>query len=206
MLPSLNLAFLAMRFRLLKHTRLNVVAFLNELPKTQHDIASFTVDVNTYTVRLCLFCKPALVISLFLSLWIISHVLILQKCFPFTEHTIIIHSERSLQRRWVVWSSWFSFVLIHCKDKWCRCCCWCVMFVFQLLLTVNPESPPWLSLEFSSQSQQGILGKFSELPMVCVIILFSFTFSLRRGHTTKLVTTVVDLLHYVIWYASWSSN
>uniref|UniRef100_A0A8C9ZF78 Nuclear RNA export factor 1 n=1 Tax=Sander lucioperca TaxID=283035 RepID=A0A8C9ZF78_SANLU len=44
-----------MRFRLLKHTRLNVVAFLNELPKTQHDIASFTVDVNTYTVRLCLF-------------------------------------------------------------------------------------------------------------------------------------------------------
>uniref|UniRef100_H2UBW5 Nuclear RNA export factor 1 n=1 Tax=Takifugu rubripes TaxID=31033 RepID=H2UBW5_TAKRU len=38
------------RYRLLKHTRLNVVAFLNELPKTQHDIASFTVDVNTYTV------------------------------------------------------------------------------------------------------------------------------------------------------------
>ncbi|KAI5622300.1 nuclear RNA export factor 1 [Silurus asotus] len=36
------------RFRLLKHTRLNVVAFLNELPKTQHDIASFNVDVNTY--------------------------------------------------------------------------------------------------------------------------------------------------------------
>lgn len=41
----------ATRFRLLKHTRLNVVAFLNELPKTQHDIASFNVDVNTYTVR-----------------------------------------------------------------------------------------------------------------------------------------------------------
>lgn len=41
---------LALRFRLLKHTRLNVVAFLNELPKTQHDIASFNVDVNTYTV------------------------------------------------------------------------------------------------------------------------------------------------------------
>uniref|UniRef100_A0A3Q2Z8C5 Nuclear RNA export factor 1a n=1 Tax=Hippocampus comes TaxID=109280 RepID=A0A3Q2Z8C5_HIPCM len=38
------------RFRLLKHTRLNVVAFINELPKTQHDIASFTIDVNTYTV------------------------------------------------------------------------------------------------------------------------------------------------------------
>ncbi|KAK2904258.1 hypothetical protein Q8A73_010915 [Channa argus] len=44
-----------MRFRLLKHTRLNVVAFLNELPKTQHDIASFTVDVNTYTNMLLSF-------------------------------------------------------------------------------------------------------------------------------------------------------
>lgn len=46
---------LAIRYRLLKHTRLNVVAFLNELPKTQHDIASFTIDVNTYTVSSCLF-------------------------------------------------------------------------------------------------------------------------------------------------------
>ncbi|XP_034037020.1 nuclear RNA export factor 1 [Thalassophryne amazonica] len=44
-----------MRFRLLKHTRLNVVAFLNELPKTQHDTASFTVDVNTYTNTLLSF-------------------------------------------------------------------------------------------------------------------------------------------------------
>eukprot|EP00066_Takifugu_rubripes_P019544 XP_011608810.1 PREDICTED: nuclear RNA export factor 1 isoform X1 [Takifugu rubripes] len=43
------------RYRLLKHTRLNVVAFLNELPKTQHDIASFTVDVNTYTHTLLAF-------------------------------------------------------------------------------------------------------------------------------------------------------
>ncbi|XP_041846063.1 nuclear RNA export factor 1 isoform X4 [Melanotaenia boesemani] len=43
------------RFRLLKHTRLNVVAFLNELPKTQHDIASFTIDVNTYTNTLLSF-------------------------------------------------------------------------------------------------------------------------------------------------------
>ncbi|XP_036380703.1 nuclear RNA export factor 1-like [Megalops cyprinoides] len=43
------------RFRLLKHTRLNVVAFLNELPKTQHDIASFNVDVNTYTNTLLSF-------------------------------------------------------------------------------------------------------------------------------------------------------
>uniref|UniRef100_A0AAQ6AFR2 NTF2 domain-containing protein n=1 Tax=Amphiprion ocellaris TaxID=80972 RepID=A0AAQ6AFR2_AMPOC len=55
---SLSLCVLlssAMRFRLLKHTRLNVVAFLNELPKTQHDIASFTIDVNTYTNTLLSF-------------------------------------------------------------------------------------------------------------------------------------------------------
>uniref|UniRef100_A0A3Q0SZF4 Nuclear RNA export factor 1a n=1 Tax=Amphilophus citrinellus TaxID=61819 RepID=A0A3Q0SZF4_AMPCI len=45
----------SIRFRLLKHTRLNVVAFLNELPKTQHDIASFTIDVNTYTNTLLSF-------------------------------------------------------------------------------------------------------------------------------------------------------
>nr|XP_015194238.1 PREDICTED: nuclear RNA export factor 1 [Lepisosteus oculatus] len=44
-----------MRFRLLKHTRLNVVAFLNELPKTQHDINCFVVDVNTYTNTLLSF-------------------------------------------------------------------------------------------------------------------------------------------------------
>ncbi|XP_051956160.1 nuclear RNA export factor 1-like [Xyrauchen texanus] len=43
------------RYRLLKHTRLNVVAFLNELPKTQHDIASFNVDVNTYTATILAF-------------------------------------------------------------------------------------------------------------------------------------------------------
>ncbi|KAL7978177.1 hypothetical protein Chor_005164 [Crotalus horridus] len=34
----------SMRFRLLKHTKLNVVAFLSELPKTQHDVNSFVVD------------------------------------------------------------------------------------------------------------------------------------------------------------------
>ncbi|XP_058252155.1 nuclear RNA export factor 1 isoform X2 [Hemibagrus wyckioides] len=43
------------RFRMLKHTRLNVVAFLNELPKTQHDLASFTVDVNTCSQTLLVF-------------------------------------------------------------------------------------------------------------------------------------------------------
>uniref|UniRef100_A0AAY4BWM9 Nuclear RNA export factor 1 n=1 Tax=Denticeps clupeoides TaxID=299321 RepID=A0AAY4BWM9_9TELE len=42
-----------LRFRLLRHTRLNVAAFLNELPKTQHDTSSFTVDVNMYTVVDC---------------------------------------------------------------------------------------------------------------------------------------------------------
>lgn len=40
----------ALRFRLLKHTRLNVVAFLNELPKTQHDVNSFVVDISAQTV------------------------------------------------------------------------------------------------------------------------------------------------------------
>ncbi len=68
MFLSLALASSAIRFRLLKHTRLNVVAFLNELPKTQHDIASFTVDVNTYTVSSSVFCQPAPFICLFLLL------------------------------------------------------------------------------------------------------------------------------------------
>lgn len=44
-----------MRFRLLKHTRLNVVAFLNELPKTQHDINSFVVDISPQTSTLLCF-------------------------------------------------------------------------------------------------------------------------------------------------------
>lgn len=44
---------IALRFRLLKHTRLNVVAFLNELPKTQHDINSFVVDISAQTVSPC---------------------------------------------------------------------------------------------------------------------------------------------------------
>ncbi|KFO29430.1 Nuclear RNA export factor 1 [Fukomys damarensis] len=44
-----------LRFRLLKHTRLNVVAFLNELPKTQHDINSFIVDISAQTSTLLCF-------------------------------------------------------------------------------------------------------------------------------------------------------
>lgn len=45
----------AARFRLLKHTRLMVVAFLNELPKTQHDVSSFVVDVSACTNTLLSF-------------------------------------------------------------------------------------------------------------------------------------------------------
>ncbi|XP_046706115.1 nuclear RNA export factor 1 isoform X2 [Silurus meridionalis] len=45
----------SMRFRALKHTRLSIVAFLNELPKTKHDLASFSVDVNTCTEMLLVF-------------------------------------------------------------------------------------------------------------------------------------------------------
>ncbi|XP_071657549.1 nuclear RNA export factor 1 [Patagioenas fasciata] len=44
-----------MRFKLLKHTRLNVVAFLNELPKTQHDVSSFMVDICAQTNTLLCF-------------------------------------------------------------------------------------------------------------------------------------------------------
>lgn len=44
-----------LRFRLLKHTRLNVVAFLNELPKTQHDVNSFVVDISAQTNTLLCF-------------------------------------------------------------------------------------------------------------------------------------------------------
>uniref|UniRef100_A0A8C5NHG6 Nuclear RNA export factor 1-like n=1 Tax=Gouania willdenowi TaxID=441366 RepID=A0A8C5NHG6_GOUWI len=52
-----------MRFHLLKHKRLNVVALLNELPKTQHDITSFTVDVNAYTVSSRLICHTLIVVD-----------------------------------------------------------------------------------------------------------------------------------------------
>uniref|UniRef100_A0A493TGS1 NTF2 domain-containing protein n=1 Tax=Anas platyrhynchos platyrhynchos TaxID=8840 RepID=A0A493TGS1_ANAPP len=50
-----------MRFKLLKHTRLNVVAFLNELPKTQHDVNSFVVDVcaQTWTANPETRCVPS---------------------------------------------------------------------------------------------------------------------------------------------------
>ena len=34
------------RLELLKSSRLSVVAFLNDLPSTKHDLESLTVDVN----------------------------------------------------------------------------------------------------------------------------------------------------------------
>ena len=37
----------------LKHSRLSVVAFLNELPVTKHDLSSFTVDVSLALVSHC---------------------------------------------------------------------------------------------------------------------------------------------------------
>ncbi|KAF4105084.1 nuclear RNA export factor 1 isoform X2 [Onychostoma macrolepis] len=43
------------RFHLLKRSRLTVVAFLSELPKTQHDMNSVNVDVNTYSRTLLSF-------------------------------------------------------------------------------------------------------------------------------------------------------
>ncbi|KAM8940564.1 nuclear RNA export factor 1 [Pelodytes ibericus] len=37
------------RYKLIKHKRLSVVGFLNELPRTQHDLNSFVVDINAYS-------------------------------------------------------------------------------------------------------------------------------------------------------------
>lgn len=80
--------FLATRFRLLKHTRLNVVAFLNELPKTQHDVASFNIDVNTYTVSDFHHASE----SLFLT-W---HLFLTFCPLFFLEHIAVIHGHRSV--------------------------------------------------------------------------------------------------------------
>ncbi|XP_075043746.1 nuclear RNA export factor 1 isoform X2 [Mixophyes fleayi] len=44
-----------MRFKLIKHKRLNVVSFLNELPRTQHDLNSFVVDINAQSNTLLCF-------------------------------------------------------------------------------------------------------------------------------------------------------
>ncbi|KAG9475416.1 nuclear RNA export factor 1-like [Eleutherodactylus coqui] len=45
----------ALRFKLLKHKRLNVVSFLNELPRTQHDLNSFVVDITAQSNTLLCF-------------------------------------------------------------------------------------------------------------------------------------------------------
>ncbi|XP_044538752.1 nuclear RNA export factor 1-like [Gracilinanus agilis] len=44
-----------LRFHLLKHSRLAVITFINELPKTQHDMNSFVVDVCAQTETLLCF-------------------------------------------------------------------------------------------------------------------------------------------------------
>uniref|UniRef100_A0A8C5QL10 Nuclear RNA export factor 1 n=1 Tax=Leptobrachium leishanense TaxID=445787 RepID=A0A8C5QL10_9ANUR len=41
----------SIRHKLLKHKRLNIVGFLNELPRTQHDLNSFVVDITN--TQLC---------------------------------------------------------------------------------------------------------------------------------------------------------
>ncbi len=82
----------ATRFRLLKHTRLNVVAFLNELPKTQHDIASLIVDVNTYTVSQTCGFQLA---------WFTIRFAVLIASVFFAGYIVDIYSQRSFQREWV---------------------------------------------------------------------------------------------------------
>ncbi|XP_053304508.1 nuclear RNA export factor 1 [Spea bombifrons] len=46
---------LSVRIKLLKHKRLNVVGFLNELPRTQHDLNSFVVDIVSQSNTLLCF-------------------------------------------------------------------------------------------------------------------------------------------------------
>uniref|UniRef100_A0A8C5WIQ4 NTF2 domain-containing protein n=1 Tax=Leptobrachium leishanense TaxID=445787 RepID=A0A8C5WIQ4_9ANUR len=44
----------SIRHKLLKHKRLNIVGFLNELPRTQHDLNSFVVDITAASnTQLC---------------------------------------------------------------------------------------------------------------------------------------------------------
>ncbi|KAM6332836.1 nuclear RNA export factor 1-like [Podargus strigoides] len=45
----------ATHVKVLKHTRLNVVTFLNRLPRTQHDVSSFVVDISSQTNTLLCF-------------------------------------------------------------------------------------------------------------------------------------------------------
>lgn len=75
----------------------------------------------------------------------------------------------------------------------------CVASVFQLLLMVNPESPPWPSLESSSQSQQGILGRFSEFPVVSHnrVVLIIFPQEAENGTELSNVSFSIRLL--LLW-------
>lgn len=153
---------LAVRFRLLKHTRLNVVAFLNELPKTQHDIASFNVDVNTFTVRSCLFCQHS---SLSVSLSVNNFSVFILQNISFLQNTLLSFTVSGVFKEGDLFCHHDFFSSSTAKISSVGLVANVSHLVFQLLLMVNPESPPWLSLEFMSQSRQEILGKFSELPM-----------------------------------------
>lgn len=88
-LSALLLAPPAMRFKLLKHTRLNVVAFLNELPKTQHDVNSFVVDVCAQTVSGGESAAPPTPPS-----WALPHSLP-----SLAEHAAVLRRPRDLQGR-----------------------------------------------------------------------------------------------------------
>lgn len=145
-----------MRFRLLKHTRLNVVAFINELPKTQHDIASFNVDVNTFTVRSCLFCQHVI------SLLCLNNEYVLILFVLFKQNTLLSFTVSGVFKEGeLVVNHDFLFLPHPLQGELVLgLILMFLMFVFQLLSMVNPESPPWLSLESSSQFRQGILGMF----------------------------------------------
>lgn len=49
---SINIIYLAERFRLLKHGKLSVVNALQELPQTMHDPSSFSVDIFHVSVSI----------------------------------------------------------------------------------------------------------------------------------------------------------
>ena len=46
-----------MRMQLLKHTKHDIVNSLSLLPKTQHDLCSFLVDLFLHTVSVWFFCR-----------------------------------------------------------------------------------------------------------------------------------------------------
>lgn len=56
----------------LKHSRLSVVAFLNELPRTKHELTSFTIDVNLALVSGC------------------NHIIILEHVFSLHSYYYVI--------------------------------------------------------------------------------------------------------------------